>query len=247
MIFNRPIPTRVAGCKLWLSAQTTRTMFQDTGATSPVASNTDPCKLWVDLSGNANSPTAASDSKRATYTTNIINSRPALYWDGSDDNMSTPSLTLTSGCVFVVGRRSSTGSFPGFCKLASTASDTGSNGILQCSQAAVGANWLFANPSTGSFSKFTGQDIANNTNFIYYAQWGTTVSDVLVRVNQSTLTADGGATYTQPSGSMPIWLASGYSTNLWNGYLGEILVYSQIPTSTQYTAIEKYLAAEWEL
>lgn len=247
MIYQKHIFSRIPGLKLWLSAQTTRTLFQDTGGSTPVASNTDPTKLWRDLSGNSNDATASSDAKRPTYTSSIINSRPALYFDASDDNMSTPSMTLTTGCIFVVGRRSATGSFPGFCKLAPTAGDVGTNGILNCSQQTVGANWLFGNPSTGSYSKFTAQDIANNTNFLYYAQWGSVVGDVIVRFNQTTLTPDGGASYAQPSGSMPVHLASGYSSNLWAGYLGEIAMLNRVPTSTEYTAIEKYLAKGWGL
>jgi hypothetical protein len=50
--------------------------------------NADPVATWTDSSGNANSLSQATAGKRPTYRTNVINSKPVVRFDGTDDFLS---------------------------------------------------------------------------------------------------------------------------------------------------------------
>lgn len=67
-------PSDVSNLEVWLDAGTI------TGL-----SDGDAVTTWTDLSGNSNSPTQATASKKPLYKTSIINGLPVVRGDGSDD------------------------------------------------------------------------------------------------------------------------------------------------------------------
>jgi len=99
-------PRQIAGLKLWLDAS------KITGL-----NDGDSVGTWNDLSGNANDATQATSNKKPTFQTNEINGLPAVQFDGVDDTMAIPSITITGYTAFVVGIKdsSSTSKMPLFC------------------------------------------------------------------------------------------------------------------------------------
>jgi hypothetical protein len=83
------VPTDIAGCAAWLKAE------------SLVASDGDAITTWTDLSGNSNSPTQATAGKKPLYKTNIVNGKPVLRFDGSDDYL-TKAFTLNQGFTVIM-------------------------------------------------------------------------------------------------------------------------------------------------
>jgi len=69
-------PLSIAGCKLWLRADTI------TGLTDGQALTT-----WLDESGNVNNATQGTEANKPLYKTNIQNGRPVVRFDGADDVM----------------------------------------------------------------------------------------------------------------------------------------------------------------
>jgi hypothetical protein len=67
-------PTDIAGCQLWLDADAI------TGLTDG-----DPVATWSDQSGNSNDATQSTSGARPLYKTSIINGKPVLRFDGTDD------------------------------------------------------------------------------------------------------------------------------------------------------------------
>lgn len=78
------VPTDIAGCQLWLDGDDISTLYQDSGATTPVASDDDPVGYWGDKSGVGNHVTQATAGNRPTYKAGIQNSRDVLRFDGGD-------------------------------------------------------------------------------------------------------------------------------------------------------------------
>jgi len=90
-------PASIAGLKLWLDAS------QITGLNDGDAVGT-----WADLSGNGYDATQATGSKKPTYQTNELNSRPVVSFDGVDDYMgltSAPIAMTANYTLFCVIRK----------------------------------------------------------------------------------------------------------------------------------------------
>lgn len=56
-------------------------------ADSLALNDNDTVTTWTDQSGNANSPTQATEANKPLYKTNILNGKPVVRGDGSDDYM----------------------------------------------------------------------------------------------------------------------------------------------------------------
>lgn len=94
ILFTSFKPFQIAGLKLWYAAD------QITGLV-----DADPVVTWSDLSGNANDGTQATAGKRPIYKTGIVNGKPVVRFDGTDDFITYPSISLgTQNSFFIVYR-----------------------------------------------------------------------------------------------------------------------------------------------
>src|SRR5262245_95497 len=88
-------PEQLSGLKLWLKAD---------AITGP--NDGDPVTTWPDSSGNGNDATQATAAKKPTYKAGIQNGRPVIRFDGVDDILATPSVTMaTAFTLFAVASR----------------------------------------------------------------------------------------------------------------------------------------------
>lgn len=64
----------------------------------------DPIASWNDISGNGRHLTQATSGRRPLYKVNIINSLPAVLFDGTDDRLTMANVMtgLTEGEIFIV-------------------------------------------------------------------------------------------------------------------------------------------------
>jgi len=79
-------PTDIAGCQLWLDAS------QITGL-----NDGDAVATWSDESGNDNDATQSESTYRPLYKTNIVNSKPVVRFDGSNDYLELDSAVSALG------------------------------------------------------------------------------------------------------------------------------------------------------
>ena len=82
---KRFLPTDISGLKLWLDASAIE--LSDGAAISS----------WTDLSGNGFDFIQSSESCRPLYKTGIINGKPVVRFDGSDDRLACYSLSGLGG------------------------------------------------------------------------------------------------------------------------------------------------------
>ena len=78
-------PTDIASLRYWIKADTG--LFQDAEGTTPATADGDVVGLWKDQSGNAYDVSQATTEKKPLLklTTNGINNRAAVLFDGSND------------------------------------------------------------------------------------------------------------------------------------------------------------------
>ena len=96
-------PKSITGLALWLDASDASTLFQDAAATTPATATSDPVGAWLDKSGNARHLTQATSAARPSLLTNGISSKPALNFDGTDDNIwRQPGLTSDDLSILMV-------------------------------------------------------------------------------------------------------------------------------------------------
>ena len=85
-----PTPTSIASCSVWLKADALS------------LSNNDPVSLWSDSSGNNNHVTQSNASYNPIYKTNILNGKPAVFFDGSDDLLTSINNSIPIATTFAV-------------------------------------------------------------------------------------------------------------------------------------------------
>lgn len=82
-------PDAISGLQMWLDADAI------TGL-----SDSDPVSTWSDQSGNSNDATQATGANQPLYKTNIVNGKPVVRFDNTNDGMTTP-LTLANPYTIV--------------------------------------------------------------------------------------------------------------------------------------------------
>ncbi|MCK5606161.1 hypothetical protein KAR91_29955, partial [Candidatus Pacearchaeota archaeon] len=75
-------PLSISGLIVWLEAELGFTL-----------SDGDPITTWFDQSGNSNDATQGVAARRPTYRENIINTRPIVRFDGTDDYLATAAFS----------------------------------------------------------------------------------------------------------------------------------------------------------
>lgn len=84
-------PLDIPGIQLWLDAS------QIVGL-----NDGDSVATWSDLSGNANNATQATASKKPLYKVNRITAKAAVLFDGVDDVLDIPTITVGSNATLFV-------------------------------------------------------------------------------------------------------------------------------------------------
>lgn len=79
-------PRSISSLLLWLKADTGT--WQDSGKTTPAVSDGDVIGAWVDLSGNGNDTLQTTTANKPLLKLNIVNGKPVIRFDGSDDFLS---------------------------------------------------------------------------------------------------------------------------------------------------------------
>lgn len=117
-------PTLIAGLELWLDS--------GVGITKD---GSDLVSTWADQSGNGNDAAQATGTNQPLWVDSVLNSRPAIRFDGSD-NFLRIANSVTVGTLFVVSKYdlASFSSYPGIVGAASGSSEptymlAGQNGL----------------------------------------------------------------------------------------------------------------------
>lgn len=200
-ISNEFNPISLGNLRFWVKA--------DAGITL----NGSTVSSWADQSGNSLVLNEANATKQPTFVSNFINGKPALQFDGSNDEMSlSASQTgFESMTFFIVYRRS-----------ANTSQAVLSNGASTYMYLQYGSSFLIGNNSKS----------AAMTNDIWYIRAGTGKSD-----GTGTEYFSNGVSLGTVAGGTNVFNAFRYVATAGgaylNGYIAEILIFDKVLNSTE--------------
>ncbi|MFC1771069.1 hypothetical protein ACFLZV_04190, partial [Candidatus Margulisiibacteriota bacterium] len=239
------LPGSVSGAVLWLSSA-------DRGSLSVSGNN--KVRTWIDKSGSDRSVTQTNETYKPEFITNLLNGKPMLRFDGSDDRLSDTNLPLiptdNSVAIFVVF-------------------------ILKgnpTSQGAIFAQYPDSNDATNHYimvDNYDGED--PDIHIFVYDQWppgggylvsGTDtigkehaylvstildgsdrnlhINGVLMASDSSSIETYGGATPTRFD------IGRGAAvTNCLNGDIAELIIYDSDLSNSEREQVEKYLMEKW--
>ena len=241
-LFN---PLQIPGCQLWLDAADKSTL---TLSSSNVTQ-------WNDKSGNAKHASQASSSNQPIYTTD--SGLPAIsFTRTSGQYLTGPSiLTSTSYSIFVIYRTTDVSSiqyiFFDYKKNTSTSSGQNFVQLVLASNLVQPFIYYGLTPTTYKLNNTTAtstnrvlagmRDSPSNTTQNFYIN-GTLQSTTLVNGGLSNTTADD---YGYTLGTLRTTTVD--TTNSFNGYINEIIIYLNEVTDNQRQQIEGYLAQKWNM
>ncbi|MCO5143275.1 MAG: LamG domain-containing protein [Oligoflexia bacterium] len=227
----------LSGCKLWLDASDSNTLFSDDGCSTPYSAGTVGC--ITDKSGNGFNASNATGAQRPNYLVAGQNNRGLLSFNGSNQYLSTslnPSTAFsTTTSAFIVVKPAAVGS-----NVAMLGSLNSTTYILGMHTGAP--NKFNFDLGSGSIESTTAP-IVNTAKII--AGVGTAGGSFKLFVNDVIENS------TSAGGSMPnrtIYIGAlntGAPGNHFNGKIGEIILYNQALSNADALRVISYLKDKW--
>lgn len=227
-------PTDIAGLKLWLDANDSAQIYQDSALATPISADGDPVGGWKDKSGVANHFRQPTSGSRPVYKTGIKNLKPAIKFDAASNQFLTNSLGLLNAhTVFIVFR-----------------SDKVTSGSYQTLLSQIGDKGLWAHVTDGAgtfecvwsvgVDNPSPTSVVNSWNALTFSQSGAGDRDAWKNtVNFYTVTAGTHFSVTYDS------LAGHGSSEMLTGYIVEVIVYDTQLSGGDRASVETYLNSKW--
>jgi hypothetical protein len=226
-------PLDISSCSLWLDATDRNTFTFSSGSN---------ISTWADKSGNGN--TFTTNFGTPVLTDRVLNNASAVYFNfGTNLNNTTISFGASYSVFILAYQTSFSGTYNRIINGGGSSSDV----------------YLFMGTfnSTSIYSTFTGSgttwnDINSNTPSTAILQtWG-----IMGVTNGSSVLTPyfNGAVFSTKTGSSSTFTGlalgaafSGVTSQTWNGYCAELLVYNKVLTDNERRQVELYLAEKWNL
>lgn len=191
---------------------------------------------WDDLSGFNNDAAQSTAANQPTYKTGILNGKPVVEFDGTDDYLLTDAFSSAisqPNTVFVVWKTNTTGTQFAIDGIASGSR----HGIFQGTGG--GNNVAFYAGSTQSYSKTTPFDAA-------------IISSALFNGANSEVWENGESKLTQNLGShnltgITVGVRQGFSIGFLDGDIAEVLIYDRALTENERVQVELYLDGKYQV
>lgn len=213
-------PSRISGIALWLDAAD-KSYSASTGT-------------WTDKSGNGRNFSQATANNRPIVSSVTQNGRSILEFDGSNDQLIHSSNFLqVADCTLFAAFRRLSGTFGGVITSAG-ASDRSPAILIDNSQGYVRG---YANLS------FAGANVVNSFN-ITSATVNAGATTLWINGTQVDADAVSGTLDTSQT-TTAIGTYRVTAANYINGYIGEIVAYTRVLTTTERRTVEAYLGRKW--
>ena len=228
--------TEINGAIIWFETTSVNSLINSE------ASNEATISVWYNLAANNKDAIQNTVGSRPIYSTKAIGLLPAIKFDGVDDVLTFNGSDLIGSnyTIFVVEKRSSNKSNNYFIGGTSTA--TNSNLYLGYKTNASIAHNQYGNGYTSPTATYIEydakihvfiQDVANGKK---YYQNGTSFSTTAdPTVNSASLVSNTGSAI----GRM--------TTNYYQGYIGEIIMFNRALSDAERSDVELYLSTKWKI
>lgn len=245
-------PSDISGLVAWYDFSDISTLYQDSGKTTPVASDGDPIGAAVDKSGNGNDVLQATTANKPTYKTGIQNGLAIARGDGAD-------YLITSAAVQVVN--SSSGEWTAAAVADQTGGGTGIDGVTgtdDYTNPTRIAQFLRFNMTSGvieSIAFDTTPTAFADASASYAAGFNTMIglrgaTSIEAYMNGGTngSTSTTGTPETAADKLIVFSVRVGTSpalTETLTGDIGEVILYNRELTSSERAQLETYLNDKW--
>ncbi len=196
---------------------------------------------WADQSGLGNNASQGTAASQPLYVANAINGYPVLRFDGTDDYLSLPDMTMTDITVFIVGKGTN-GTFYG---------DLGGCGggyPLRYFQTSGSQLRGYSRDCTNRVDKFYG-NLGDTSNY-FQGVYQTNGSTLNVKYNGTTntttyadFTADDLTGYAPTIGTGGGYIAGYYLT----GDIAEVIVYNRTLSASEISIVQEYLYGKYNV
>ncbi len=224
------LPTDIASLVSWYDADDISTLWTDSARTDQVDANDDVIGSWDDKSGNGNHLLQATTSKKPTYKTNTLNSKPTILGDGVDDSLRDAFTFAQPAHIFIIARQNTW-----------TADDTLLDGYGNNKMR------LFQNGTTPDIEQYAGSFGGKDSNmtlatfFLVEAFYSGASSFIKVGDNTATSTNPG---TTSPDGLVLFSRGLGTS-NYSDANIAEVVACSAELTGSDLTDLRSYFNTQW--
>ena len=221
----------------WFDAAATNTLFQDNAGATPVTADAQSVGKWNDRSGNGNHVTQATGGAKPTYKVAIQSGKPALLYDTGDYLDSVATLANFPTTIVGVAKNGSTtgtqrglvsayhsilGGLRVYMDAANTL--TGSVGLVEVTKANTNKTIAAGTPVLFGVQADSGN--------VYTVSDGTVVAAVSLALTTSQIVRVGGTNDNNTS-------------NLLDGYLCEVLIYTALLNAAELATTVAYLDQKW--
>ncbi|OFY39124.1 MAG: hypothetical protein A2275_13400 [Bacteroidetes bacterium RIFOXYA12_FULL_35_11] len=233
---------------LWLKGDVG--LYSDAGITP--ATNGNPIQQWNDFSGNANNISQATGSKQPVFYTNILNGRPVVRFDGSDDIVKGPaSNAVLGGAIQNVSAftvfKTTTNNAGRFWSFKRDATETNPllEGVINSTATEAG----FYVRRGGGQDDFIDGGVCNNGNAHIAANRVTNTGPLRNNlIDETTLTTSNNtilATSANP-GLFTVGATTDGAAH-YTGDLSEIIVYNKYLNEAQRIIVDNYLSSKYNI
>lgn len=242
-------PTDISGCSLWLDSDDSKTLFTDFQATTNPTLDGQNIAYWTDKAGGQD-VMQNTLSARPTYKTNILNGKPALYFDGGDDLLSAVNRQTTGPCTIIVVCRadSHSGDLSGILTFGDNTGGNSGPGIIYYG----GSNYTVVSDglgATAALSSNSNQSILGTPSIIssVYTQTRTTNSYLYINGVFQEYYTGAGVALASTSNRVQVGARTGGGNNTRRlvGYIAECIVYDRALKDNERALVENYLAQKW--
>jgi len=224
------LPVVSSSLQLWLDGSDATSIINSAGAVSS----------WRDKSGNGNNATQATGANQPALTTNIINGKSALLFNGSTSVLSLPDNVLANGntpySVFAALRLTNLSTNRGYLNLGTYGTNNSSNAFRINTNGAVINYWWFNDLQSAA------GEIAVNNNYVVSAIYNTSSGRVMYK--QNTQIAASGSTSLNLLNT-GVGTIGGSGAEPYQGYIAEILVYNRTLSTDERLSVNASLMNKW--
>lgn len=237
-------PLSISGLSIWLDANTSGSLFQNSDGTSSSAAADDPVGYWKDLSGNGRHYTQSTNNNRPLLKLATHNGKNSLYFDGSASLLG---ITNSSTNIVNANLCNATGA----CAwVAYEPNGDSQYSVLKTGYSTSGYDRFSTSNYHGYFraSRFSG--LANPA-----PSSGKTIltSSSVVAADKQAFRVNGAEIQSQPCATTyATW--RGNSTQNWSlgadvaylaGWVLEVIILGRAATDAEISKVEKYLSSKY--
>lgn len=232
-----PIIFGKAAVAAWTPAQISTALWLDAADAGTITLNGSTVSQWNDKSGNGRNATQATAANQPAFGATLINGKPALSFDGTNDvifSSSTPVAFSTSASIFMVATNTGTASEAG-----GSFDFIGNNNFIDVYSASpTQIRWEIGNMISGSIGSNT-HTVTANTPYILSSARNTS----LINGGDQKTFAQTGVVTTPITASARI----GSYFSAYKGNVGEIVFLAAEASVSLRQQLEGYLAWKWKL